>query len=588
MEIPYTFTARKDTGLFNSKIGIWLFLASEVMLFGGLFSGYVFLRIYADYPWPERALPVLPGLINTFVLIGSSVTVVFAWASLKMRQWRRFQFFMGITIACAVIFMILKGMEYNAKWHHQAVRMDDFTILEGHTHKATLDDHGHLHGIHHGDEVPGGAFPQNVVVVETEEINLTLVRAHDPYVEDILEKAIARGATPVLKDDAFFYGAPKDMRFGATAKDIDPAERAEGEEKLRKAHSSGNHTAVKFGKKSLFIPKGTPLTTKLLGQAEEVFLDARSNNGRVRTDALRREWKRVRSEFPDEKRDYKLAKEIKITPELLTGRVAEAPSALTFAFKEPVALHFKRSVIREGDGTSRLKDDTILKGKVASSPLGLAVDAVDLRWVAQRAEEQGKDPDAVIAKLWIMENPGFKEIWERHSAQLASLEEHLTEKYGLDEHGNPKRVPTENDRYRIDWQDLVAFHRAHEKHLDADSPEVEDLRPGMMEGITGPDHKNEEFAHAFFSIEIPNEKVAFESLFTPKWNNYYAIYFTITGLHGLHVIGGALVLSYFLFFSKGLYRSNPEWLANRVEIGGLFWHFVDLVWIFLFPILYLM
>ena len=69
MEIPYTVTARKDTGLFNSKIGIWLFLASEVMLFGGLFSGYVFLRIYADYPWPERTLPVLPGLINTFVLL---------------------------------------------------------------------------------------------------------------------------------------------------------------------------------------------------------------------------------------------------------------------------------------------------------------------------------------------------------------------------------------------------------------------------------------------------------------------------------------------------------------------------------------
>ena len=40
--------------------------------------------------------------------------------------------------------------------------------------------------------------------------------------------------------------------------------------------------------------------------------------------------------------------------------------------------------------------------------------------------------------------------------------------------------------------------------------------------------------------------------------------------------------------SKGLYRRNPEWLANRVEVGGLFWHFVDLVWIFLFPILYLM
>ena len=52
MEIPYTVKARPDTGLWNAKIGIWLFLASEVMLFGGLFSSYIFLRVGADYPWP--------------------------------------------------------------------------------------------------------------------------------------------------------------------------------------------------------------------------------------------------------------------------------------------------------------------------------------------------------------------------------------------------------------------------------------------------------------------------------------------------------------------------------------------------------
>jgi len=84
MDIPHRVIPRKDTGLTNSKIAIWLFLASEVMLFGGLFSAYIFLRVYADYPWPERVLPILPGLVNTFILIASSVTVVFAWAMLKL------------------------------------------------------------------------------------------------------------------------------------------------------------------------------------------------------------------------------------------------------------------------------------------------------------------------------------------------------------------------------------------------------------------------------------------------------------------------------------------------------------------------
>ena len=143
MEIPYIVTPRKDTGLFNSKIAIWLFLASEVMLFGGFFSAYVFLRIGADYPWPERTLPVLPGLINTFILIASSVTVVFAWASLKMRNWRGFQIYMGITVACAAIFMVFKGIEYNVKFHHQAVRIDDYSVLEGHLDYEKKGGHGH-------------------------------------------------------------------------------------------------------------------------------------------------------------------------------------------------------------------------------------------------------------------------------------------------------------------------------------------------------------------------------------------------------------------------------------------------------------
>jgi hypothetical protein len=89
-------------------------------------------------------------------------------------------------------------------------------------------------------------------------------------------------------------------------------------------------------------------------------------------------------------------------------------------------------------------------------------------------------------------------------------------------------------------------------------------------------------------VSIKGDDVHFMGCHGPKFGTYYAIYFTMTALHGLHVVGGALVLAYFLFFGKKLYRKNPEHLANRVEVGGLFWHFVDLVWIFLFPIMYLM
>ena len=101
-------------------------------------------------------------------------------------------------------------------------------------------------------------------------------------------------------------------------------------------------------------------------------------------------------------------------------------------------------------------------------------------------------------------------------------------------------------------------------------------------------HKEDFEGGKYPHVKIPLDEVKFYSNFTPKWNTYLAIYFTLTGLHGLHVLIGALVLAYFLFFGKKMFDEDPEHLANRVEVGGLFWHFVDLVWIFLFPILYLM
>ena len=52
MDIPYTYTVRRDTGLTNGKIVIWLFLASEVMLFGALFASYILIRTGAQ-TWPR-------------------------------------------------------------------------------------------------------------------------------------------------------------------------------------------------------------------------------------------------------------------------------------------------------------------------------------------------------------------------------------------------------------------------------------------------------------------------------------------------------------------------------------------------------
>jgi cytochrome c oxidase subunit III len=291
MEIPYTVSARRDTGLWNAKVGIWLFLASEVMLFGGLFSAYIFLRLdAAPGDWPHGLLNVPVGTGNTAILIASSVTVVLAWAALKMRDLTKYRIYMAITILCGVIFLVVKlAYEWPQKFDHF------------------------------------GAF---------------------------------------IKEDAL----------------------GKYEQYLGNKH----------------------LLEKGLAPRKEI-----------------------------------------------TGH-----------------LHNKEA----------LTDANIKEYEIALDPINA-------------------DPTNPA-----MDRPHF---WPKPAT------------------------------------DKIAT--------------------------------------------IEKEDVQYANMFLPKHSAYFASYFTITGLHGAHVLGGVLVFCYMMLpASTRIYRHNPEHLANRVEVAGLFWHFVDLVWIFVFPLFYLL
>ena len=137
MEIPYPTEVRPDTGLTNPKLGIWLFLASEVMLFGSLFSSYALLRSGAPmWPVQHEVLSVPLAALNTVVLIASSVTMVMAWASLaphtaavragrgggstevEAHSLKRYRLFMGLTLLGGAIFLVVKTIEYSDKFSH--------------------------------------------------------------------------------------------------------------------------------------------------------------------------------------------------------------------------------------------------------------------------------------------------------------------------------------------------------------------------------------------------------------------------------------------------------------------------------------
>jgi heme/copper-type cytochrome/quinol oxidase subunit 3 len=431
MQIPHEVSARPDTGLYNAKLGIWLFLASEVMLFGGLFSAYIFLRMGAeDGYWPRGLLNVPVGAVNTAILIASSVTVVLAWASLKMRKFKEYKMWMAISIVCGLIFLIVKlWVEWPQKFHHFGAFIK----------KAELEHYEDYLGNKHRKEK---GFPKHVEV-SGHLHGVTL--EHDPAVLEGL---------------------------------ITAAEKRVKE-----------------------IPN-------LIKQEEEL---------------------------------------LKASPEVLKEKKEQ---------RTPTAI---QNTIR-----SLKKEQAKLEGKLKDYP-----------------------------------NQKFEVFLKKHDLEIVKHDSHAAQGHG---EVNPKAQLVEGRLLK------AATDKEEEKRSDFTPGMAEDLEklPGVkfltfelgLDPVNAEPENEESYKPHFWFKEpttkpgtIKREHVEYYSSFAPKHSSYFAIYFTITGLHGLHVLAGVLIMIYFWLPISGganMFQRNPEHLANRVEVVGLFWHFVDLVWIFVFPIFYLL
>lgn len=111
----------------NSKLGMWLFLGTEIMFFTALIGTYIVLRLGSD-GWPSDPavthIRIWAGGTNTFVLLASSYLVVVAHESVGKRDFRRAKRYLLGTFALACVFLGIKGYEYYGKWDHD--------ILPGH------------------------------------------------------------------------------------------------------------------------------------------------------------------------------------------------------------------------------------------------------------------------------------------------------------------------------------------------------------------------------------------------------------------------------------------------------------------------
>ncbi|HWR54844.1 MAG TPA: cytochrome c oxidase subunit 3 family protein [Bryobacteraceae bacterium] len=121
-------------------LGMWVFLGTEVLFFGGLFTAYTIFRMLYPAGFAEGSLEldVLIGTINTMVLLGSSFTMAMAVHSAGTSNRRLLVFFLAATIVLGTVFLGFKSYEYTHKWHEHLVPGLNFSLQGEHAPQVQL------------------------------------------------------------------------------------------------------------------------------------------------------------------------------------------------------------------------------------------------------------------------------------------------------------------------------------------------------------------------------------------------------------------------------------------------------------------
>ena len=113
------YSPATDTGIPTERLGMWLFLASEVMFFSGLIGAYIVLRAgLAHWPHPGEELSIPAAALNTFILLSSSMTMAMSVASVAKQDLAKARFFLAATILLGAAFLGVKAWEYGNKFAH--------------------------------------------------------------------------------------------------------------------------------------------------------------------------------------------------------------------------------------------------------------------------------------------------------------------------------------------------------------------------------------------------------------------------------------------------------------------------------------
>ena len=502
------------------------------------------------------------GFINTLVLIASSVFVVFSWVALKERSWKRFQIWMAAVIACAGIFLVIKGIEYKKKFSHYGIELQDGSLLEAEILKGS-------------DRL---RFEANEVSVNLNSGSLVFL--------GMLDDDLPRFKAP--------EGAHAIVRGGYSSIDELP-------DRLKKKFPKSGDGTVDL---KSWVAKAGKLLADAQKEKRARIKEVDHHNAKVAAAMAEAEEKGVDYEGPELMGYEDDDDDDPNNGNYWKGITEPLESKATLVAVEPFKLHARTSKVSGGRAAKVEKDgkevdviNFVDSSQVAGTLIDDAVyvDPAHIHDIdLQRIRTEEGQRSAMVWDL-LKEDSHTKGLEEQFFAHREARLEKLDKHYG-----SRSAVPAR----QLHSREVNVFHVEHGAHAgghddhhgggaaghgdkahdDGDHGHGDNDKP---ETGGASDDADDPTAATGHMIKIPRDQIVRVSNHGPQYGTYYAIYFTMTGLHGLHVIGGAIVLAYFLFFGKKLFLKNPEHMANRVEVGGLFWHFVDLVWIFLFPIMYL-
>ena len=175
---------------------------------------------------------------------------------------------------------------------------------------------------------------------------------------------------------------------------------------------------------------------------------------------------------------------------------------------------------------------------------------------------------------WVHHTIVYREMASRDikSATFYVVDGHVT-------HRDDKELKIHGSRMEMPKHGSFDIHMIGEADIKAGG---ESHVPGVpaVERSAGQETAHQELHEPEYTIPVANISQQIDYL--PWKNLFFACYFTLTGIHGIHVLGGMIPI--FILMSQAI---RGKIFAPATEYVGLYWHFVDLVWIFLFPLLYL-